>query len=401
MTPMVEPSFSLRQIALPAFGPSVLYGMANGAILPVVAFTARDLDASVAVAGLVAALVGIGSLVSNVPASFVTARFGERRAMVGAAVFAGIALLLCILARHVAMLAAGVFMMGMAGSVFALARQSFLIEAVPITQRARALSTLAGSMRIGVFVGPFAGAAMIHAMGLRGAYLVALVAMVGVGTLAMAVPDLTHRSQAGDQGPRPTVAGILRSHAGVFLTLGLGATLVSVLRSSRQVVIPLWAEQLGIAPATAALIYGFAAAIDMTVFYPAGRIMDLHGRVWVAVPCALLMGLALMTMPLTTGLASFVAVTLLLGFGNGIGSGIIMTLGADASPRSGRTQFLGIWRMLSDIGSSSGPVLLSAITAVASLAAGMVTIGALGLVAAAVFWRWVPPKAPKPPAPRA
>jgi hypothetical protein len=27
----------------------------------------------------------------------------------------------------------------------------------------------------------------------------------------------------------------------------------------------------------------------------------------------------------------------------------------------------------------------------ASLAAGMLTIGALGLVAAAVFWRWIPP----------
>jgi MFS family permease len=392
MTSMAEPSFSLRDIALPAFGPSVLYGMANGAILPVIAFSARDLDASVAVSGLVAALTGIGSLVSNVPAALVTARFGERRAMVGAAVFAGFALLLCILARHVAMLAGGVFMMGMAGSVFALARQSFLIEAVPITLRARALSTLAGSMRIGVFIGPFAGAAMVHLMGLRGAYLVALLAMVGVGLLALAVPDLSHRSApVANAGPKPTIRGILRSHSRVFLTLGLGATLVSALRSSRQVVIPLWAEQLGIAPATASVVYGLAAAVDMTVFYPAGRVMDRYGRVWVAVPSTLLMGCALMAMTLTTGLPSFLVATLALGLGNGIGSGIIMTLGADASPRAGRTQFLGIWRMLSDIGASSGPVLLSAVTALLSLGAGMVAIGALGLAAAGVFWRWIPP----------
>src|SRR5690606_9793089 len=266
MTPMAEPSFRLREIALPAFGPSVLYGMANGAILPVIAFSARDLDASVAVSGLVAALTGIGSLVSNVPAALVTSRFGERRAMVGAAIFAGLALVLCILARHVAMLAAGVFMMGMAGSVFALARQSFLIEAVPITLRARARWGLAGSMRVGVCIGPFAGAAMVHLIGLRGAYLVALIAMVGVGFLALAVPDLSYRASAAeDGGPKPTIAGILRGHSRVFLTLGFGALLVSALRSSRQVVIPLWAEQLGIAPATASLVYGLAAAIDMTV----------------------------------------------------------------------------------------------------------------------------------------
>jgi MFS family permease len=110
----------------------------------------------------------------------------------------------------------------------------------------------------------------------------------------------------------------------------------------------------------------------------------------VAVPSTLLMGLALMMMSFTTGPAMFLVASMLIGLGNGIGSGIVMTLGADASPRAGRAEFLGIWRMLSDIGSSGGPVLLSAVTAAASLAVGMVTVGALGIVAAGVFWRWVP-----------
>jgi hypothetical protein len=79
-----------------------------------------------------------------------------------------------------------------------------------------------------------------------------------------------------------------------------------------------------------------------------------------------------------------------IGLGNGIGSGIVMTLGADASPREGRTQFLGVWRMIADVGASGAPALLSAITAVATLALGVVTTGLLGFVAAAVFWRWLP-----------
>ena len=97
-----------------------------------------------------------------------------------------------------------------------------------------------------------------------------------------------------------------------------------------------------------------------------------------------------MMMPLTSGIGTFLLAAMAVGLGNGIGSGIVMTLGADASPRAGRTEFLGIWRMLSDVGASSGPVLLAAMAALTSLAAGMVTIGALGLVAAAVFWRWIP-----------
>jgi MFS family permease len=393
---MADEPFRLSTIAFPAFAPSVLYGVANGAILPVIAFSARDLNATVALSGLVVALTGIGSLLGNVPAAIVTSRYGERRAMAGAAVLSVLALLLCIYAPNVWALAAGVLLVGMAGSVFKLARQTFLIEAVPILMRARALSTLAGSMRIGAFIGPFAGAALIHLLGLQGAYWVALVAMTGVGAIALALPDLGHhQSEEGTPvlQPKPTLAAVMRSHAGIFLTLGVGALLVSALRASRQVVIPLWAEQLGLSPATASIIYGVAAAIDMAVFYPAGKVMDQHGRIWVALPSTVLMGLSLMTMPFASGLQTFVISSMLVGLGNGIGSGIIMTLGADASPRAGRTEFLGIWRMLSDIGASGGPVLLSVITAAASLAAGTVAIGALGLAAAAVFWRWIPRQA--------
>jgi MFS family permease len=74
--------------------------------------------------------------------------------------------------------------------------------------------------------------------------------------------------------------------------------------------------------------------------------------------------------------------SLVIGFGNGIGSGMVMTLGADYSPSPGRAHFLGVWRLLSDVGASSGPALLSALTATLSLAAGIVSTGLLGLTAA-------------------
>jgi hypothetical protein len=62
-----------------------------------------------------------------------------------------------------------------------------------------------------------------------------------------------------------------------------------------------------------------------------------------------------------------------------------MTLGADFSPDRGRGQFLGLWRFIADAGSTGGPVLLSAVTAVSSLAAGVTATGVLGFAAAGVF----------------
>jgi MFS family permease len=75
--------------------------------------------------------------------------------------------------------------------------------------------------------------------------------------------------------------------------------LVSAVRATRQALIPLWADHLGLAPSVASLIYGLAGGIDMLVFYPAGKVMDQKGRRWVAVPSMVIMGAALLLTPLT------------------------------------------------------------------------------------------------------
>jgi MFS family permease len=151
------------------------------------------------------------------------------------------------------------------------------------------------------------------------------------------------------------------------------------------VVIPLWADHVGLDATQASLLYGLSGAIDMLVFYPAGKVMDRRGRLWVAVPSTLIMGTALTLIPVTLGFVGLLLAALLIGFGNGISSGLVMTLGADFSPDRGRGQFLGLWRFIADAGSTGGPVLLSAVTAVASLGAGVTATGVLGFAAAGVF----------------
>ena len=386
--------FSLWSIAIPAFGPSLLFGIGEGAILPVIPLSARDMGASLAGAALVVSLIGIGSLVSNIPASIITARYGERRGMVGAALLSLLAMLLCVFSGNLWFFGLGVFLIGAAAAVFNLARQSYLTEAVPPTLRARAMSTLGGVGRIGLFAGPFIGALVIHLVGLTGAYWVAAVCVAGAGAVAWGLPDLVSGDGVAPKGPQPTLKYLLATHRKVFLTVGIGVLLVSSVRSSRQVVVPLWADNLGLNPAVTSLIYGLSGAVDMLVFYPAGRVMDKKGRISVAVPSMVLMGVSLLLMPLTTGAVSLLLVAMLIGFGNGIGSGLIMTMGADYSPRNGRAQFLGIWRFLSDSGGSSGPAILAGLTAAVTLSFGIAATGLLGLAAAAVLGYWIPRNKP-------
>lgn len=385
--------FSLRRIALPAFGPSLLFGVGEGAILPVLPLGARDLGASVPTAALIVTLIGVGSLVSNIPASLITMRRGERWAIVAAALWCAGAMALCAATRHLAVFALGAFMVGMSQAVFGLARQSYLTEAVPVEYRARALSTLGGVMRVGMFIGPFLAAAAIHRWGIVGAYGVGIGALGLAAAVAARIPDPESAAPtpaAAAAVAPPTLRTTLRDHRRVFLTLGIGVMLVAAVRATRQAVIPLWADHLALAPSVASLIYGLSGAIDMLVFYPAGHLMDRKGRRWVAVPSMLLMGAALLLTPLTHDAGTLLLAASVIGFGNGIGSGMVMTIGADHSPRHGRAHFLGLWRLITDIGASCGPALLSLLTAALSLGAGIAVTGLMAFAAAAQLAYWIP-----------
>jgi hypothetical protein len=257
--------------------------------------------------------------------------------------------------------------------------------------RARALSTLGGVMRIGMFIGPFIAAAAIHRFGLAGAWGVGVAALLAAALVSARLPELQSGSEATDrQAAVPTLRSTLRDHRQVFLTLGVGVMLISAVRATRQAVIPLWADHLALEASVAALIFGLANGIDMLVFYPAGKLMDQKGRLWVVLPSTLIMGVALLLTPLSVGATSLLIAAALIGLGNGIGSGMVMTLGADHSPRFGRAHFLGVWRLMSDIGGSCGPALLSLLAASLSLGAGIAVTGLIAFAAAAQLAYWIP-----------
>ena len=164
--------FRLRSVAVAAYGPATLFGLAEGAMLPVIILSAIDRGASTPVAALIGALLGIGSIVTNIPSGILATRIGERKAMIVAAIATVIGLGFCLidLGRGTFSLLVygfGILLIGAASSVYSLARQSYLTEMVPPHMRARALSTLGGTLRIGVFVGPFLGAARCSCGGCR------------------------------------------------------------------------------------------------------------------------------------------------------------------------------------------------------------------------------------------
>ena len=389
MTSGTEQEFRFRDIWLVAYGPSIVSAIGHGAIMPVLALRARDLGADVSTAAFIVALTGVGMLLASLPAGALVARIGERRALVAAGFVDAGAMALAALTDSVLGLALGVLLSGVCWTMFLIARQGFMIDVVPVTHRARAMSLLGGSYRIGVLIGPLIGAGLIRLTDLTSVFWLGAVMSVLASLLAATMPDLgeekrAHARSAGHLG----VWTVIAAHRRVLATLGAAVVILGMSRSLRLSLLPLWADHIGLSASTTSLIFAGAAALDVAFMWPGGWLMDTRGRMVVAVPVVLSMAVACLLLPLATSALGVALVMALIAAGNGLGSGIVMTLGADASPDEGRSQFLGAWRLCGDIGNTGGPLLVGAVAAVAPLATACLAVGALGVAGTGWVGYW-------------
>jgi MFS family permease len=357
--------------------------------MPVLALQARALGADVSTAAFVVALWPLGMLATSLPAGAVVARLGERTTLLLAGFVDAVTMVGAAFATTVWQLAVCVAVSGAAWTAFLIARQGFLIEAVPVYWRARAMSLLGGTFRIGVLVGPLIGALLISLADLRAVFLLAAVTSAGAALLALVMPDLGAESRlAQGEAGHASVRSVLLAHRHTLLTVGVAVIVIGASRSIRASLLPLWADGIGMSASSTSLIFALAALIDVLFFFPGGWLMDRHGRAVVAVPVVLTVAIACFLLPLTSAAAGVAAVMVLIAVGNGLGSGIVMTLGADSAPELGRAQFLGGWRLCGDIGNSGGPLLVSAVAVAAPLAVACLVIGVLGLLGTGWVGYW-------------
>ncbi len=416
-----ERPFSFRSVALAAFLPTLLFSVGEGAIIPIIPIAANNLGASLALAGFIASMLMLGELVGDIPSGWVVSRFGERNSMIWAAVLSIVGVVICLVAPNPLMLTIGIFLVGLATAVFALARHAFMTSYVPPRYRARALSTLGGIFRAGWFIGPLIASLVIQLTGsTQSVFWIFIVSCLGSVIVLVALPDPTSmfgvpptatsptgvvRSEGEDEAANLT-EGLFRtiwSYRAVLARMGTGVALIGALRSARTVLMPLWAVSIGISESNTALIIGIAGAVDFALFYASGQIMDRFGRMWSAIPSMVGLGLGFLALAFThdlpTSVGWYIAVSIFLSVANGIGSGLIMTLGADLAPKAQPAPFLGAWRFSSDAGSAVSPLIVSLLTAVVSISFASGALGVAGLAGAVMLARFIPRYVPRRPRP--
>lgn len=389
---MSEPPVSRREVAHSllshAYLPTFLAEIGIGAILPVLALSVADMGHTATFASLAVAAYQLGRLPGSALGGAISHRWGSTHAAIGALMVIALGSVLAGWAPHLAVFMVGAVVVGLGHAWYHVARQGQVLAIIPPDVTARSLTTLAGVWRIANFLGPLLGAVLIGIWGLASTYWMGA-AFLAAAIIALAVSPAARERPARADGPRLSLRLVARENIGVLRTLGLAVIATGALRQARIAIIPLWATHVGLSPQTATLIFSISAAIDMLLFYPAGVVMDRWGRRWTAIPSTLLLALGTLALPLTDGATQVTVAALLLGLGNGWGSGLVMTLGADVAPAEGRSVFTGLWMLLQDSGGLLGPAIVS-VGALIALPVGFVAVGTVGLVTVGGFLAWIP-----------
>jgi MFS family permease len=389
--PQDQRPFRLSSLAFSVYVPTLLFSIGQGAVLPIIPLFALELGASAAVAGFVVGMRGLGLMLFDVPSGVAVSRFGDKGVMVLGTAMVAVVAVGASLSTSVVVLAILMLVMGGGWAFWQLARLAYVSEIVPTNQRGRALSLVGGVYRLGLFLGPILGGFLGKYHGLGSAFYAQ--AAMGLAASTMMFIVVRQGSSAEDltgHGIGGRLAATVVQHRSVFLTAGCAVIALQILRQGRQVFLPLWGDAIGLDVAQIGLVYGISSFVDAALFYPSGYIMDRWGRKWASVPSLLTLAIGLLILPATTDLYGYALVATLTGIGNGFGAGIVQVLGADFTPPGKRGEFLGVWRLIGDVGNAGGPFVVSFVVGVASLGLASICTGTLGLVGALLMWLLVP-----------
>ena len=389
--PNLPQSASTRALLLSVYLPTLLLTLSQGILVPTLPLYAQSFNESFVMISLVVAAAGFGTLLADVPVGMALERLGRKRMMVIGTALQALTGFLLAIALFYPELVIYRLLAGLAGAMWNISRMAYITDVIPIADRGRALSSFGGIMRIGTFVGPAIGGIVGSQFGLNAALYVA----AGLnGAAALLSFLLVRESQSGKSLNRhmrwQVIAGLGRTHGRDLATAGSAQVCGSLIRAGRQIIIPLYAATvLNLDVGAIGAVVSISAAVDMSLFIPAGYIMDRFGRKFASVPCFLIMGVGMALVPFATDYYTLLGSTIVMAIGNGLGSGTMMTLGADLAPREATGEFLGLWRLIGDIGQTAGPLVVGTIADLVGFGAAAFTLSGVGFVAAATLAAFV------------
>ena len=385
MRPMEElrGAVVLKRLVPRVFTPWTAMAVGIGILAVALPLYLLELGASFTATSIVLGAAGLGALVAAVPAGDAIARWGERPALIGALAIIALGIALTSLSEAPIVLGALQLAVGAAATAMRLANLTFITKTVSPKVRGRANSTLGGIRRFGSFVGPLLAGVLIDAFGFATTFVIsAAITAAGLAPLLTTErlqleDNSTESDDAGATAERPKLREALRRHGALLLQAGSGPVLIMTARRGRAILLPLVAAALDVSATTVGVIVAIGTGADLLLFPVAGWLMDHFGRLRAIGPAFMLMAAGLVTIAFVDTAFGVIVAGTLIGVGNGLSAGTMMTLAGDVAPREATSQFIAGFSAMQEIGQLAGPLAVGIIADAAGLGTAAVVLAVL------------------------
>jgi MFS family permease len=378
----------LRRLVLPVYLPIVAGTFGLALLVPVLPLYLTEVGLSLQMTSVVLSGVGIGATIGGLPAGALIARFGERRVMFAA--IAAVAITSAVLGLTEASIALVAMRLGTGAANIALrlSRQTYITRRVARTVRGRAMSTIGGSFRMSLFVGPLLGGVLADTLGFEATFAIAG-AVTALGMIPPLLQPAAERDDvlAAEDGSPVDPIGLfesIRVHRRVLALVAFVPMLTMAVREGRYVVVPLIGDDLGLSPTAVGALVTVGTAADLLLFPVAGYVLDRFGRLAAMVPSFGLIAIGLVVLGFADTTGAAVVAGAIMGIGNGLSSGSLLTLGSDLAPADAPGPFLAAIAVIQDVGKIIGPLLVGFVGSAASL--GTASLVLAGLMVFVIAW---------------
>ncbi len=380
---VVSTSKVLQRLALPVYLPAFAVNGGTAMLVPILPVYLSNQGFSFTAIAVIIAAAGLGGVLAQVPFGRLISFVGETRTMVGAVIVTGLTAALLgattsAIVLVVLRLAWGVGFVG-----WLLSRQTFLTRTVDPSVRGRAMSLFGGVTRASVFVGPLVSGSIAARVNIEAAFVA-----TGIVTAAGLIPlglwraaTKAERTEV-DRSRRPLD---FAKHARTLAVAGTAQVCVMAARQGRLVILPLVGIEVGLDVEQIGGLVAIGSLADLVLFPVAGFVMDRFGRLAVIVPAFGLVGMGLFILAVWQTGDGIVIAAVVMGIGNGIGSGSMLTVSSDLAPSEAASEFLGALGTIRDTGKVAGPIVVGSLADSAGLSTSSAVLGCVALAAVAIF----------------
>jgi MFS family permease len=325
-------------------------------ISPVLPQYALSFSIPVALIGWAVSAFALARMFMDIPAGFLADRFGKKGNMIVGLILIIISSVAAGIANSYLWLIMARIVEGIGSALYVTSATTWVAQASAGESRGRYMSLYSGLIFAGAAFGPTIGGYSAVHFGLSAPFFI-YAAFASLGLMATIPLKESTDSLAAEHSEirLKDVPSVLLN--GPFLLVNCSVFALFFLRAGvRSTLVPLYASlNLGLSEDKIGLLLTVAAIVTSLLAFPSGWLSDKVGRKIPIMSCLFLSAIAVLLIPLQTSFGGLMGILAFYGLATGL-QGSIAAWPADVAPQNKLGTFMGVYRVIGDIGFVLGPI---------------------------------------------